>query len=117
MVLIAPKTTHSRIAHRHRKHQAFRTGTDKRKTWCLFGVLIGKTRGYEPIRCTVSDTTKPHETGVFQRYSTMPLSRITAREERLLYGKNADKCGNYGTFQRGMVFGWCLNLCDTVIRG
>ncbi len=80
MVLIAPKTTHSRIAHRHRKHQAFRTGTDKRKTWCLFGVLIGKTRGYEPIRCTVSDTTKPHETGVFQRYSTMPLSRITARE-------------------------------------
>lgn len=24
--------------------------------------------------------------------------------------------GKYGTFQRVMVFGWCLNLCDTVIR-
>ena len=30
--------------------------------------------------------------------------------------KNTDKCGKYGTFQRVMVFGWCLNLCDTVIR-
>lgn len=39
-----------------------------------------------------------------------------SRKERLLYGKNADKCGKYGTFQRVMVFGWCLNLCDTVIR-
>lgn len=74
MVLIAPKTTHSRIANKHRKHQAFRTGTDRRK----LGVLIGKTRGYEPIRCTVSDTTIPHEMGIFQRYSTMPLSRIRA---------------------------------------
>lgn len=78
MVLIAPKTTHSRIVNKHRKHQAFRTGTDRRKTWCLFGVLIGKMRGYEPIRCTVSDTTIPHEMGIFQRYSTMPLSRIRA---------------------------------------
>lgn len=78
MVLIAPKTTHSRIANKHRKHQAFHTGTDRRKTWCLFGILIGKTRGYEPIRCTVSDTTIPHEMGIFQRYSTMPLSRIRA---------------------------------------
>lgn len=65
MVLIAPKTTHSRIANKHRKHQAFHTGTDRRKTWCLFGVLIGKTRGYEPIRCTVSDATIPHEMGIF----------------------------------------------------
>ena len=36
--------------------------------------------------------------------------------DTLLYGKNANKCGKYGTFQRVMVFGWCLNLCDTVIR-
>lgn len=50
LVLVAPKTTHSRLANKHRKHQAFRTGTDRRKTWCLFGVLIGKKRGYEPIR-------------------------------------------------------------------
>lgn len=35
MVLIAPKTTHSRIANKHRKHQAFHTGTDRRKTWCF----------------------------------------------------------------------------------
>lgn len=90
MVLIAPKTTHSRIANKHRKHQAFRTGTDRRKTWCLFGVLIGKTRGYEPIRCTVSDTTIPHEMGIFQRYSTMPLSRIRARG-----GKRLDSNDKY----------------------
>lgn len=45
------------------------------------------------------------------------LRNIAVHEKKDFYtAKKADKCGKYGTFQRVMVFGWCMNLCDTVIR-
>ena len=38
------------------------------------------------------------------------------REGELIYRRNADKPRFYGTSERLVVFGWCLNICNDTAR-
>ena len=38
------------------------------------------------------------------------------REGELIYRRNADKPRFYGTSERYLVFGWCLNICNDNAR-
>jgi len=49
----------------HRKTPSCTADTGCLTTWCLFGVLIGKTRLYEVKQYTFSVSKKPHSMGIY----------------------------------------------------
>lgn len=44
------------------------------------------------------------------------LIQLLFRERELIYRRNADNPRFYGTSERYLVFGWCLNICNDIAR-